>query len=339
MPDEYPEDAFEIYEDAIVFESEDDDEGIELKYGTTDEIEDVIDYYEDLFDDNDLAMDEIEEDNDEFMAQGKGEGFKFEVKAKPAKGDYEERAFTTVVEVIIEYYEMGEETLSKMQGFWLACGAEGIIADATRQVGFAMEFKGNKMDVYEYFEPLVADTEIVFTDEDSVEFDDEGILTTMDISFETVGGQDVMTVVLNGDRIHMEKTTYNQMFEHKVETPSTVLYTDNLTDDELEYWIADTEWYYIFYFYPDGSYDLDETIYNKITLYSDFTGEDDLGDQIVPFSWYVVDSNMYITYTDGSQYYFPIDFEYDGTTAYLYIYDLNEGYEGNAYIYSNYPIY
>lgn len=105
LPREYPDDDLEIYDDATVFEVEEDDEEITLTYGTEDDIDDVIDFYEDLFDDNNLTIDEQQDDKDEFYAKGAGEGFVFEIEAEQARGEIEEKLFETVVTVTVEFVE------------------------------------------------------------------------------------------------------------------------------------------------------------------------------------------------------------------------------------------
>ena len=82
VPRDYPDDQLEIYDDAIVFEAEEDEEEITLMYGTKDEIDDIIDFYEDLFDDNGLNVEESDDGKGEYYAKGSGEGIKFEISGK-----------------------------------------------------------------------------------------------------------------------------------------------------------------------------------------------------------------------------------------------------------------
>ena len=47
--DEYPDRDLPVYDDAVIFEYEGDDEEVSIKYGTEDDIDDVIDFYKDYF--------------------------------------------------------------------------------------------------------------------------------------------------------------------------------------------------------------------------------------------------------------------------------------------------
>ncbi len=53
---DYPEDELPIYDDAIVYECEDDKDEITVNYGTEDDIDDVIDFYQDFFEDENIIV-------------------------------------------------------------------------------------------------------------------------------------------------------------------------------------------------------------------------------------------------------------------------------------------
>ena len=449
VPRDYPDDDFEVYDDAVVFEAEEDDEEISLKYGTEDDIDDVIDFYEELFEDNELTVDEQEDDKDEFYAKGKGDGFKFEINAEEASGNYEERAFATVVEVDIEFYTVGEETLEKMKGFWHACGADGVIADEVRAEGAAIEFADMTMDLYDDFETYLTNEKFEFTDDDSIKFTDEGEEEVFDVVFETINGIEVMSLVSDEITLHFEKSTYDKMMEYAVVGAETlekmqgfwlacgsggeisdtvkmegcaveitdmimdtyyyfeldrmdmvfefidndtiqfhengeddiidiifetidgikvmtfsggntsihyvksnyeemmtyadmgvegiISIDDELTDADLEYWISDIDWYYGLYVYADGSYEIAQD-YDKYRFNSsDYTGVHEYSDGTEQITWYVLDGNLYATFPSGT-YYWIVDFEYDGTDAYLYLLDSREGHEGCTWVYMTTPI-
>ena len=340
VPREYPDDDFEIYDDAIVFEADGDDEEISLKFGTEDEIDDVIDFYLDLFEDNEMIIEEQDEGRNDFFAKGMGDGFEFEIEAMEAEGNYEERAFATIGEINIEFYEVGEAMLQKMQGFWLGCGANGDISDAVRQEGLAIDFRGTAMDFYALFEVDTLGNVFTFVDDDTIHYTEQGTEYTVDVVFETIGGIDVMTMSSEGQSVNFEKSSHDKMMGYEPVVPDVpdnpnltapVYLDDNLSDAELEYWITDVNWYFIAYIYSDGSYEEAEE-FNRTLLYSDYTGEDETTTGTEYITWYVDMGDLVIAFSDG-EVYWPIDFEYDGTDAYLYFYDLDEGYEGGYWIY------
>jgi len=340
---DYPDKELEIYDDAIVFEAEEDDDEIVIKYGTEDEIDDVIDFYEDLFDDNGLTVDESDDGKDEYYAAGSGDGYKFEINAEEASGNYEERAFATVVEVVITPYELGEEILAKIQGFWLICGTAGELSDDFRMYGQAIDFDGQSMDFYDNFEPDTSNNVFTFLDDDTINYTEEGDEYTVDISFDTVDGVDVLVMTVDGTSIYLEKTTYDGMMEYKdmggqVVVPdngNVILLSDYISDADLEYLISDVDWYATYIYYPDGTYDYSD-FYNRLFLSSYYTGEDEFEDEYYEMSWYIFDSYIYLYYDDGESYSFLIDYEFDGTYGYLYLFDPELGYTDTALVYTNF---
>ena len=326
-----------------MFESEDDDEGITLSYGTTDDIDDVIDFYEDMFEDNELTVDDSDDGGDEYYAEGKGDGFKFEINAEEARGEYEERAFATVVEVKIEYYTLGEETLEKMQGFWLICGAYGEVSDDYRMWGQALEVDGMKMDFYDSFEIETTNVEFTFVDEATINYFEDGEEYTVDISFETVAGVYVMAMTIEDVSIYLEESSvedmavYEDMLEDYTYTEtydSGVIYLgDYLTDAELEFYVSDLDWYLTYIYYTDGTYEYAD-LYNRMYMDSYYNGIDEYEDVYYDITWYVYDGYIYFIYEDGSTDAYLLGYEYDGAYAYLYLFDPDLGYSGNAWVYT-----
>ena len=353
VPREYPDDDLEIYDDATVFEVDEDDEEIKLTYGTEDDMDDVIDFFEDLFEDNDLIIDEQEDDKDEFYAKGSGDGFEFEIEAAEAKGDPEERLFKTVVEVNVEFTESADvpvlnpqETakpaennlIDNVQGFWHACGSDGEISDAFRMEGVVMDISNNSIDMYSDF--VLAETAVPFEiiGENQIKYNTSGTDYIWVVDFEKVNGIDVMSFTSNGSSIYFEKSNYFDFMDMAEDLPqldkNDVVYLgDNLSDSELEFYAGELLWYCSYYMYNDGTYE--ETEYdNNMFLFSDYTGYEELDGGYEEITWYIWDGYMYITYEDKGELYWPVDYECDGELATLYFYDEEEGYEGGAWIYS-----
>ncbi len=445
---DYPDDELELYDDALVFEAdEEEDEEITLKYGSEDELDDLIDFYEDMFDDNELTVDETDEGKDDYHAEGSGDGFKFEIDIEEASGDYETRVFKTVVEVTIEFYEVGEETLQNMQGFWLicglageisdeyrmsgqamvvdgmkvtfyrdfevdttdndfsfddddtiryvddgeeqtsdvtfetidgieymvvseggvsvylerssesemmfyyvekemgadileklegfwlACGYEDEIGDEYRQAGKAIEFYSTYMDFYDNFESDSYGNEFTFVDDDTIHYIEDGDEYIIDITFETIDGMEYLVMTNEGVSVYLEPSSYSDMFMYQTASTGDLVYlNDDLSDADLEYYISDIEWYLTYIYYPDGSYEFSET-YNRILFDYYYTGECDTDENSFEITWYIYDSIIYIDFGNDYTETYLVDYESDGTDAYLYLFDAELGYDDYALVY------
>ena len=106
--DEYPDRDLPVYDDAIIFEYEEDDDEVTIKYGTEDDVDDVMDFYQDYFKDEEIALDKEDQDKDEYQAIGFYEDFLFEIDVEEARGKNEEKVFNAVVEVEIEFLSKKE---------------------------------------------------------------------------------------------------------------------------------------------------------------------------------------------------------------------------------------
>ncbi|MCK5129623.1 MAG: hypothetical protein KAQ68_07215 [Clostridiales bacterium] len=104
---DYPDKELPIYDDAIVFSYEEDDDGeVTLEAGTEDDVDDVADFYKDLFEDeaDNFIIISQKEDKDEYSANGIiiDEELQFEIEVTEAKGKYEEKLFSAEMEITIE---------------------------------------------------------------------------------------------------------------------------------------------------------------------------------------------------------------------------------------------
>lgn len=214
LPKDFPDEYLEIYDDAVVFDADEYKGRMRISFGTEDDIGDIADFYEDAFEESNLLFEIVENDRDEFHANGKGLDFYFEIKAEKARGNYEERVFTSTADIKIEFLEIGEEILKSMQGFWHACGAEGIINDETRKVGFAMEFDGTAINVYSDFILISENQKFKFIDDNTIVFIQDENETTYQITFETRDGMQIMSILKNGETMNLEKSSYEAMLEY-----------------------------------------------------------------------------------------------------------------------------
>lgn len=237
-----------------------------------------------------------------------------------------------------EYSE--EEILEMMQGFWVLTGHEGNVSEEIKRGGVALKIDDDEMDLYSGFSRIDKDIKIKISD-DTIEYYDDGTQIELEISFETVDGYELMILSSDGGTSMYEKTTKDAFYlyqgfiknEEGTYDHSTYIY-DNLTDKELEWYISDIYWHELYYLYADGTME-DMNPYTMVMFSSDMRGIMEYTDKTEYVEWEVYDSKLYVTYdTDDETYYFPIDYEYDSTTgyAYLYLYDTNEGFEECAWV-------
>lgn len=213
-------DELELYDDAIVYDVDEDDESVELSYGVSEDLDEIIDFYEDLFDENEIEIIESDDDDDEFYVSGKGEGFTFELEAEPATAGYKERAFKTIVTIEVLFIEsdkdaqtaepedstptpdaetvaptdaptseLGSETLSKMSGFWMLVGFDGDMDDIYKDEGVALYFTGDSMVGYSGFEIDIYNIIFTFIDNNTITYTTETEMKTVNIDFQVIDGK------------------------------------------------------------------------------------------------------------------------------------------------------
>ncbi|MCK5129532.1 MAG: hypothetical protein KAQ68_06760 [Clostridiales bacterium] len=110
---DYPDDALEIYDDAIVYDSRVQFGDIVLSCGTTDDIDDIIDFYRDFFEDNGIILDEETEDRDEYCAKGISEEYSFKVQVEEADGEIIEDIFEYII--LLSITPLTDEELNNVQ--------------------------------------------------------------------------------------------------------------------------------------------------------------------------------------------------------------------------------
>ncbi len=106
FPD-FPEKDVPIYDDAVVFEYEGDDEESEIVYGTEDDVDDVMDFYKDEFEDEDYIIVDEKEDKDEYEVEGYIDDIHFEIQAEEASGE-EKEYFDCIVTISVEIVDEDE---------------------------------------------------------------------------------------------------------------------------------------------------------------------------------------------------------------------------------------
>ncbi len=106
--DDFPDREIPIYDDAIVYSYEYDEGEWEIEYGTEDDVDDVMDFYQDEFEDEDYTITDEKEAKDEYSVEGVIDEYEFEIEAEESRGDLE-KYFDTVVTVTVTDTEYEEE--------------------------------------------------------------------------------------------------------------------------------------------------------------------------------------------------------------------------------------
>lgn len=105
---DYPDDVLDIYDDAVVFESDSIFNEIILTCGTEDDIDDIIDFYRDFFDDNNIIPLAENEDKDEYFVHFMFDGYEFKVEIQESDGEYIEDLFENVIYVSAKEIDSSE---------------------------------------------------------------------------------------------------------------------------------------------------------------------------------------------------------------------------------------
>ena len=99
---EYPEKDLPVYNDATVFFYEKGTAEIEISFGSEDDVDDVMDFYQDFFEDEKIILSEEKEDKDEYSAEGQINDFIFELEIEEPRGDQKDY-YKSVTTINIEF--------------------------------------------------------------------------------------------------------------------------------------------------------------------------------------------------------------------------------------------
>ncbi len=326
---DYPEDDMPIMDDAIVYYSDGDDESITIKYGVSDDLDDVVDFYKDHFEDNDIVLDDESDRSTRYNAEGSYKDFMFDVKVTKASGEYEEKVFETTVKIQIEFMEEPISTVEIDQdsleddiiGFWRQESSDNEAGVATTyDLGIAFEFAPlGQMNLYGDFE-YFSEMEWSIIDESTI------LVTTLD------GHEETVTITLEKRSaldylIWVDSTGTYVFFRDSVDAlvPLGDYTPPELTaDEQLTAAIADVTWYYIHHQYADGQIASSST--GSLIYHSDGTLEDVFDDQTLTGNWYISDGRLYCDYSDDTSSSWDIEITNEGGTAFLYYFsDSNPG--------------
>ena len=243
--DEYPEKDMPVYDDATIFEYEADDEEVSITYGTEDKLDDVVEFYQDYFDDESIALDSENDEDDEYSAEGFFEDFLFEITVGEAKGKYEEKLFKTVVVVSVEF--LSDEEIEQRQGgnlekeilgFWevVSLGYGGQDEDLTG-LGFAMEFlAAGKMNMYMfYISEGMSDNQWSITSDGELQYFDPTMeeMVTAQVKIEKEGSDTFMYISENDGSYKLKKTDKDTFIASAEEFNNTDWFDNTDPDSDI----------------------------------------------------------------------------------------------------------
>ena len=108
VDDSYPEDVLEIYDGAVVFESESRFDKSLISMGTKDDLEDIVEYFRDFYEYKNITPSSEQEDKDEYSSVFTVKGYEFELEVAEADGKYVGDLFEYVIEISAK--KLDEET-------------------------------------------------------------------------------------------------------------------------------------------------------------------------------------------------------------------------------------
>jgi hypothetical protein len=114
---------------------------------------------------------------------------------------------------------------------------------------------------------------------------------------------------------------------------SIVTVEEELTDNQLSEFISGVQWRNLHYVYSDGT--TEETSFNMVTFDLDTMTGVDTFEKSFDFIWSIEKGEIYFDYVSNEEQdddLYQMDYSYDGTHGYLYLYD-GRGGEGSAWIY------
>ncbi len=97
--EDYPEDTLPVYEGAIVYDYEEDEDNIVLKFGSKSNFDDVTKFYMDYFEDNEIYLSNEKDRSKSYLADGEQGFYEFNLTIENPSGKWEERLFLSTAEI------------------------------------------------------------------------------------------------------------------------------------------------------------------------------------------------------------------------------------------------
>ena len=315
----YPEDDMPIMDDAVIYYCDEDDDEITIKYGVEDDLDDVVDYYRDHFDDNDMELDDETDKSTRYAAEGTYSDFSFKLRVSEPSDEYAQQVFETVVKIEIVFVEETAETTSTptpqaslndlLTGFWQQESFDdGTSAQPTAEYGIAYEFIADgTLNVYSEYTFIGAGSW-------SVSSEDTVLLTAIN------GSQSQVSAIVEqrDGKEYLTWTDSTGVLVFYRESKHTFMLNAPDPDEQLTATLADTTWYYVHY-----SNENSEVVSNSsgsLIYYSDGTFEDTFDNDYLTGTWYVKDGRLYCSYDDDNSASWIVEVKSEGSIRYLYYY-------------------
>lgn len=241
-------------------------------------------------------------------------------------------------EITTDYSDI--EVKNMMQGFWHLTGYKGSVDEAVKLEGTAMDIDGDEITFYSRFQPDSEQIDFSVSGGNVVKYTYNDESYEMDSTFKTKDGYELMILRGDGETLKFEKTTYDAYYlykgisEGRIDKYSYSIYLeDELTDEQLFSYIAEIHWKELYYLYTDGTTgEMDP--YALILYKYGLWGTSQFDADVYYVDWEVANGELIVTYSGDESYYFPIDYVYDKEAgyAYLYLYNTDQGQEGNAWV-------
>lgn len=296
--EDYPIDDFPITEDAVVYYCDKDDDNITIRYGTNEELSAVADFYKAHFENNDITVSDETEKDSRYSAEGVYNNLSFSIKATQASGEYEEKVYTTVVRIKIEFLKPVYETQEKLIGFWR------FQRESSQYLGEEMHFIDNDTVIIynSNYYPEVCTWSAVDENNINITYAD-GTGERVEISFETNYDKEC----LNWSSQYVDSTFYRDATRQDM---------DKMLSDAL----SSNTWHFVHYMYSYNeinSFSAGNFVFNSDgTFKDDFSNTNDTG------TWFISNGFIFCEYDDGeSTMTRPIQIEDFGRVLKLFLYD------------------
>ncbi len=321
---DYPDDDMPIYDEAIVYFSEEDEGDITIEYGVADDLDDVVDFYKDHFEDNDIVLDSESDKSSKYSAQGFYKNFAFTLKISKPNSGYEEKQFATIVMIEIEFtqdsigtVDVNEIALEQaVLGFWRQESFSNSDGKFTsNDSGTAYEFlPDGVLNQYRNFEFTGAGSYTPIDNVNVLLTYAQGDQEKVSVVFEKRSGYDYM--IIEGETATL--VFYKDSADDFTADGTTLKTPPPGTDSQLAAALADIRWYYVLY--SDVNGETVSTSTGNLIYNSDGTLEDTFEDETVYGTWYVLDGWLNCDYSDDTSSGWIVEVKIVEGIKYLYFY-------------------
>ena len=102
---DYPKEAIEIYKNSIVYDFKSDDDFFEINFGSEDSFKELVEFYKDYLESEDINITYEAETNNKYSADGIIDEYEFDIVIRKAKGELA-KYFESKAEITITYRDV-----------------------------------------------------------------------------------------------------------------------------------------------------------------------------------------------------------------------------------------